>query len=348
MSTSTGYFTGVQALRFVAAFLVLIAHSTLAVHERIPSAGITVWTDGAVGVKIFFVISGFVMVVTGYSLVGQPNGYFKFIERRLIRIVPLYWMATTMKLAILLIVPSVALHSELDWFHVLSSYLFVPHLNAEGEFRPLHALGWTLNYEMAFYVSFAVALLLRVRPLVFVGLLFGAAFGLGFAFELPRESVLSFYASGLILLFVAGMGLGEVVLLRRNVPPMIGVILFLVSVANFVAVSFDDGALTRWLYYSGCSAVLLVAGVVFLEPLIAQRLPKWCVHLGDSSYSLYLLHPFVVVSVGLLAAKLGVTDGPLALLTMISASIVLGILGFQLLEAPATAWLRVRAEQQRE
>ncbi len=47
--------------------------------------------------------------------------------------------------------------------HVLLSLAFVPHLDPGGTAFPLLAQGWTLNFEMFFYLVFAMGLMLPAR-----------------------------------------------------------------------------------------------------------------------------------------------------------------------------------------
>ena len=72
--------TSVQLLRFIAAFLVVLTH-TLGEYE---------WSRpfGSFGVDIFFVISGFII----YVITDKDFEYF--LRKRLIRIVPMYWVFT--------------------------------------------------------------------------------------------------------------------------------------------------------------------------------------------------------------------------------------------------------------
>ena len=51
--------------------------------------GVT-WVNGAAGIDIFFVISGFVMVVSSRRLASQPHAWRTFIQHRIVRIVPLF------------------------------------------------------------------------------------------------------------------------------------------------------------------------------------------------------------------------------------------------------------------
>src|SRR4051794_40777008 len=138
-----GTYTGVQALRFVAALLVVMTHATLYTSERLDDS-LPVWHFGEVGVDIFFVISGFVMMVSTQRLVGRRDGWKYFWMRRTIRIVPLYWIATTIKLLALVVAPAAILHATLDPRDVVLSYLFLPSYNVDGLVQPLLGVGWTL------------------------------------------------------------------------------------------------------------------------------------------------------------------------------------------------------------
>src|SRR5258708_6315545 len=78
----------------------------------------------AAGVDLFFIISGFIMV---YSTDGGTNvSPFKFLERRLIRIVPLYWIATAFAVVVLLSAPHLARQTVLALPHILASFAFLP------------------------------------------------------------------------------------------------------------------------------------------------------------------------------------------------------------------------------
>src|SRR5579871_6907304 len=105
-------YSGVQVLRGLAAMLVVLFHAGLLADERFGAPGHhlfgPLFRAGAGGVDIFFPISGFVMVVSTVGLLAQPGASRIFLTRRIIRIVPLYWIATTAKLVIVLAVPALA------------------------------------------------------------------------------------------------------------------------------------------------------------------------------------------------------------------------------------------------
>src|ERR1700730_16626449 len=86
----------IQALRIVAAGLVVVTHSTFYAFERL-DRNFFVWQRGTRGVDIFFVISGFVMIYSSQKLLALPGGWKTFAERRIVRIVPLYWLILRLK-----------------------------------------------------------------------------------------------------------------------------------------------------------------------------------------------------------------------------------------------------------
>jgi peptidoglycan/LPS O-acetylase OafA/YrhL len=61
--------------------------------------GHEIWSNGGTGVDIFFVISGLVMVLAAGRLAGSPAAGRIFLRQRITRIVPLYWIMTSVKLA---------------------------------------------------------------------------------------------------------------------------------------------------------------------------------------------------------------------------------------------------------
>ncbi len=326
-------YEGIQALRFVAALLVVLTHATFYVSNRL-IPGFPVWPNGAAGVDVFFVISGFVMMVSSQTLIGRPNGWRSFMLRRVSRIVPLYWIATTLKLAIVAAVPAVAINADLDLAHVVKSYLFFPSLNAEGKLHPVLGVGWTLNFEMFFYVVFAAAMWLRVEPLKAVAVLFAVLSALALVRE-PDWPAIAFWADTIVLEFVAGMVLGRICLTGVQLPQF--------GAATLVVLGFI-GLLWSWdevpdmlrVLTWGVPATMIVAGVAFLEPTLQGRVPASVLLLGDSSYALYLFHPMVAPVVPAVMAKLGVLNAPVSITLSVLTAVVAGVLAYWFMERHVT------------
>lgn len=162
-----GIFTGVQMLRLFAALMVVVTHATFYISTRL-DISLTVWDVGTQGVPIFFVISGFVMALTSQRLPRGAAGAKEFILSRLIRIVPLYWALNLLKLCQLALLPALAFANP-DIGNIILSLLFVPSRNSAGAIETFYGVGWTLNFEMFFYLVFAIAILNQARVVIFVG-----------------------------------------------------------------------------------------------------------------------------------------------------------------------------------
>nr|WP_272210084.1 acyltransferase [Marinicella sp. W31]MDC2875947.1 acyltransferase [Marinicella sp. W31] len=141
----------IQILRAVAALSVVTGHTINEIHQvGVPYPELPF--NFGIGVDIFFIVSGFVMVLTSGKLVTRPGASLEFMRRRIIRVVPLYWFYTTGMLLALLLFPTQLNHSTTTFQQVACSFLFLPCVSAYGNYQPVLSLGWTLNYEMFFYV----------------------------------------------------------------------------------------------------------------------------------------------------------------------------------------------------
>lgn len=329
-------YTGIQALRFLAAMLVVIQHATYYTHERLDPA-FSDWTGGGVGVDIFFVISGFVMVVSSRKLMTQTDGGQVFAKRRLIRIVPLYWLVTTLKIAALFAVPAAVLHAKFSFYQALTSYLFFPARNAEGVLEPLVGVGWTLNYEMFFYLLFTLALLLRRDIYWFIGSVLGLC-ALGSLVPNIDSDALTFYFNPIVLEFFGGMLLARVAATWRF-PWWACLAAFAVGLALLLAPS---GGLFPRFIGSGLPALLVVSGVVFGERVLAGRIPSFLLALGAASYALYLFHSLVAPLAPLVLKRMGVHEVGISVIACVMISIIVSLITFVVVERPMTRYLNRR------
>jgi exopolysaccharide production protein ExoZ len=294
-------FLSIQALRAVAALLVVLYHAFELWGLRVdPAAPGVKWTNGASGVDIFFAISGFVMVISSRRLVARPGGWLVFLRHRVIRIVPLYWLLTTLKILGVVLFPTIVLRTSVDFYSVAASYLFLPVVDTAGHFRPVLSVGWTLTYEFLFYLFFAAALALRVDVLRIIvpGLGLIAAIALFRVETWPDWTILF---STIVLEFVFGVVLARWTLRGFRLPPALAAVLVLGGFVAILAVPMgpENLRVLTW----GVPAFAVVAGAVSLEPLLAPALPRWILTLGDASYSIYLSHGFVLPILMLLIGR---------------------------------------------
>jgi exopolysaccharide production protein ExoZ len=290
----------IQILRALAATLVVVGH---ALHDSIYIADKTGQTpidfpyfDWGFGVDIFFVISGFIMIYTTADAFGRTGAAATFIERRFVRIAPLYWLMTALLILVAVLAPRFLNVPIENWHSIVTSYLFIPDIRGNGEVRPILAGGWTLNYEMFFYAVFACCLILPMRRGVTLLCGFFVALAvIGSAVALPGIA-LPFWTDSIILEFVFGILIGLAVLSNWSLGTKSALALVAVSIVLAIAEGPTWGAnqiLPRFAC-AGFPAALLVAAAA-LGPAVSQtRLTALLVAAGDASYSLYLTHPFVL------------------------------------------------------
>ena len=340
----------VQVLRALAALLVAIHHAqheAAALAERTGAAFVpSRLLPWAAGVDVFFVISGFIIVHAAAPLYGREGGRRVFLAHRLARVVPLYWLVTGLYLAVVLARPGlVAAEGAPGPAYVAASFLFWPALRPDGTAQPLYGLGWTLEFEMAFYALFALFLGLGRRAAV------AAVAGALGALVLLRALVpglpmpLAFWSEPVILEFAFGAGLG---LARAEGLRLSGVVRAACALAGLLLLALvarsigEPGGFARPLT-QGLPAALLVAAAALGPSRPAGEAPSRLLlglsAVGDASYALYLIHPFVLRAAREALLRSGAASllGPEACLwLMLALTVPAALAVHRLIERPMT------------
>lgn len=355
-----GQIIAIQVLRALAALAVAFGHAQGdAQHMAAKTGGafspLDILPWGA-GVDLFFVISGFIMVYASANLFEAPGGAARFLERRLKRIVPLYWLLTLTFLLTAYGIGRQATETPLTLPGLASSLAFWPFdTYGDGVPRPYFSLGWTLNYEMFFYLVFALFIALPARKAVLgvtTALLVLTAVGT----MVPHASpALLFWSQPIVLTFVFGMGIALLYMQGLRIARTLAWALALLGLAAF----FNDpaGVATRavsgivpndWLHLLawGAPSALIVGALVLMReaeaPKTTGKATRLWVWLGDASYALYLVHPFVVVGVRKIWVAAGLSQhfGLWPMVgAMILASVGAALLVHEWVEKPMTAAL---------
>lgn len=334
-------YESIQALRFLAAFTVVVTHSSFYTVERLNDA-LGIYTAGANGVRLFFVISGFVMILSSGRLEGTPLGWRAFALRRIVRIIPIYWAINAIKLAILLATPGAVLHAKLDWIFILKSLLFIPAINVDGEMHPFLGVGWTLNFEMFFYLLFTLALIARVGPTRFLAPIL---VGMSLLYPVARAHhwpiPLQFWADPIVLDFLAGMILARLV--QRGVFRLPAGVALLLIVAGLIYLFGQVPRIgvygeLRFSLMMTLASLAVVAGAVAIDDRLTPFIPKAVLFMGGASYALYLIHPIVAPFPPTVLAKIGLHMPMPAIVASIVAAMIAGALAYRFIEEPVTAW----------
>jgi exopolysaccharide production protein ExoZ len=249
-------------LRGIAATLV-VAHHAFENPVRV----------GAAGVDLFFVISGFIM-----ANCSRERTAVTFLADRAWRIFPLWLIAVTPWLLMKRETLEVVLTSLTLWPVYGSTFV-----------SPALGVGWTLSYELLFYVGFALAL--ATRPAVPI-LIFGICFCAGLA---TNDILFWFLGSPLALEFLLGVAIAQVPPDQRagRIIGCLGLVCFALLPSTYYAQAFGHGAIYRVLFW-GIPAAMLLYGARSIEERFASRAFDLPVLAGTASYSIYLFHQLVL------------------------------------------------------
>lgn len=297
MSRQPASFITIQYLRGLAALLVVWFHATMmtAFAEK------EFWHCGRFGVDIFFVISGFIMWTTTAHTPRSPTNFWL---ARILRVVPLYWLFTFIFVLALLIDPEAVLNPRsIDIVFLARSLLFIPATDPSiGTITPMLSVGWTLNFEMFFYVVFGAALLLsnaRLRAAAILGT-FIALSTAGYLVQIDSP-IWYTYTNPMLLEFGCGILIALSVHRIEKNPAWLGATLIMLSLILFTISSIRSPVASD--IFSGIGAAFAVTGCLGLERFVKQRPLRAVKFLGDASYSIYLAHPFAQRAAFLIAAK---------------------------------------------
>jgi exopolysaccharide production protein ExoZ len=332
-----------QLLRAIAATLVVFGHAQREA-EQMSGAFQRIHFPWGFGVDIFFVISGFIMVYTSAKLFAAPGGPRQFITRRLVRIAPLYWVFSLAMLAAVLVLSDQLNSAEFEITNAVASFLFLPSAAPDGQIHPLLEVGWTLNYEMFFYALFAIALLLPIKQgLLALGAAMLAIVVVGFITK-PEAAVLAFWSDTIIVEFLFGCAMAYAFLRTGRRPNLLAMALLLAGAAAvFLALAPLQPIPSGRFLAQGIPAAMVVSAAIWFAPSSFEGvIQPFALPLGDSSYSLYLSHPFSLAIFKILWPFNGTESSALWLYVALATifSICGGLASYYCLERPLLHVLR--------
>jgi exopolysaccharide production protein ExoZ len=343
-----GPIEGLQYLRGIAALMVVFFHAE-SYFDPIPE-----WSQiGARGVDIFFVISGFIIAYATRHIAADTTAVkasLEFLSKRIVRVVPLYWIALLWTsrdywwgwLASSHSLSQLYSNQAEDFIALLKDFVFVPHLSIDqdeqGEIFPILIQGWTLNFEMFFYLLFACALLCGKYRLVTSSIVLVTLVAIGQLHEFTTVIPL-FYTSSSLIEFVFGM----VVFALYIRWPYLAVnrkLLVVLGILGFVLL--NSGSMVNNKFVMGAAASIIVWVFIYAFAGTNFRVLQL---LGDASYSIYLFHAAVFVEVrdvmkGVVLSANGYVNAVLIIVGQVLIAAAAGIVIYYLLERPLLGILR--------
>lgn len=346
MTNNIGKITSIQLLRAIAIILVIHCH-TLDYQSYIKaycyqSHFFYLQDFGAVGVDLFFVLSGFIITIISRRYSQTGNGVYFFVKR-VIRVIPLYWLVSFLS----------AILTRIEFRHtppieeIINTIIvfMLPAFKAPVLFQ-----GWTLSFEMLFYTVIFITMMMNSNKYLWhASLLFLVCISLNYIGG-RHFYPLNFWGNGLMLEFLMGVIAGQVYLFSKNFKARSGFWVLLIGIGGLlfsIVNGFGDisemqvilnGALSlkRSLLW-GVPCALLVTGVIMLHKAIPLRVhPVW-IAIGDASFSLYLIH-YMLLHFMYEAWKLfniqKVIQGDLLVIISMIITLVIGWIFYKWVEVP--------------
>jgi exopolysaccharide production protein ExoZ len=307
---------------------------------------------GQTGVATFFAISGFIMVYISLRGDRPPPTGPAFLRGRYLRIAPLYYLMTLLIVAFAWAThrvstdPADRLPSAAEW---LLSAAFIPHRGVSGLIQPVYALGWTLHYEMFFYLLFAIGLSLFARRGAYLVLgMIGVLVALGTGIDAPPDTIglrilayvftrpiMGYFAIGIVIALLRHQ-------LWRRLPVLPVPVLAMVLIVALAIATLD-------LHRATTMAAIATALAATVLPSPERRregvFSNFSRAFGDASYSIYLTHSFLLGAFASLTASIAARGLPaLALMAMLACALCFaaGWLTWRFVELPIAARIRGR------
>ncbi len=296
-----------QYLRAFAALAVVYSHSA----SQVQGYEVFLRETGGFGVDIFFVLSGFIMIY-----IAKPDDTpHAFFANRVRRVIPLYWFFTGLMAAILFFMPSIFKATTFSMDSLLKSLAFIPHWSVAhaDNVWPLVAPGWSLVFEMYFYLVFAISLFFSARyRIAFISAIISIVFVIASYFNDGDSALAQFFSLSIVFEFILGMLLAVAWKRGFRLPSSTSWYLLVLALCLLLL----DLPVARIFKY-GVASFCIVMACLFVR----IKHYDWAVLLGDASYALYLSHIFTLgILRKVLPPLLG--EGMLAAYLFVSISLV--------------------------
>jgi exopolysaccharide production protein ExoZ len=326
--TTNADLKALQILRAVAATSVIYFHTFASPHF------------GAFGVDIFFVISGFVMAM----IVAKGQTAANFALQRVIRIVPLYWLLTTIFLFAAKLRPDLAPSTDPSLLDYIRSLFFVPYFKQDGTLCPILTVGWTLDYEMFFYLCVFGSILSSRRHYLAItfGLLLTSYTIFGKAAASPVAG--AFFGNEIVIEFVFGLLLFK--LYTKKMSGGSARTLFAGAICAYCLMALAETYHlhgNRAIVFGVPSALLVYCGIGMEDAIGAAsaKVVGIFVGIGNASYATYLTHYFVIQVVKkLLIQKMNLDFNLFVAAAALIAALITGHIVDQLIDKPMNRALR--------
>lgn len=338
----------IQSMRGLAAMLVVMFHFRTDLASDIPLAN-WIFAQGAIGVDVFFIISGFIFYYISLTENGGIKSSAVFFTKRICRIVPPYVIATIF----------IAGNSWDKWYSALHAFTFLPaDIMQPAPFfgYPRLFVGWSLNYEFVFYSICALALIFRNYKNLVITLIIACSVSLPVATHGYRTSLtsmnygyygyLALITNGMMLEFLAGLFIGYIAInFRLYHSKIVGRAAVSLTALYFTYITLGFGSLPgNGSYDFFAASFFLILTTISYEYQYGIRPPKILTSIGTVSFSVYLMHPHGLSIARKIIAQHyhGLYSGLIAFLLALTLTVLFSIIFYKLFETNLCNLIRNR------
>lgn len=331
-----------QVYRGFAALIVVCHHSNLILEKYFTQSILSsFFSFGHAGVEFFFVLSGFIL----FHIYNRDN-YIKgtnikdFALKRFIRIYPIYWIITIIFLPFWLYFPNFG-----EVYHKQIESLFFSLLLVPQNHFPHVGVAWSLTHEVFFYLFFAAIIINKKYGSVL--------FALWMTAIITANTILgelkypfSFIFSKYNLLFGFGIISGLIIHRFTYFIKKYGLILFIVGNLLFLATGihenyFFEGKYYIWIF--GFASFLVIIGFGSSSVELFFKNKKILIFFGDASYSIYLVHYFVLSFACKIISKVSISQSispNIIFIALLIAGITGGVIFYLIIEKQFLGWIK--------
>lgn len=343
-----------QVFRGLAAVMVLLAHSNIMLNKNLFSGA---FVPGYIGVDFFFVLSGFIIMLTCKKHIGSGE-VSDYIRKRALRVFPPYIIYTVLAFLVSYTYEQLTGTRLIYWVYInaqnfLQSISLYP-FSADKTKLPILPVAWTLTHEMLFYILFASLFFIKNKS----GILLIAAAWICLIVAAPVMKVsgsnylLDTFLSSRNMEFIMGCVMAyfashHVDWKISATALIVGVGMLVVAWSNTLS-GYSITALSDWAVY-GVPFALIIFGATRLERLIHNkngRVLRFLVYIGDASYSIYLVHFIVIMVCKRTINDFGMQYGYIEFWVTSAMALVVSLAMYELIEEPMIRWFnRVKGHQ---
>lgn len=301
----------IQVLRGIAAMMVLLCHFDIYFNSIFPGTK-EIFSNGVIGVDLFFIISGFVIYIS-----YKGDNALEFFTKRFFRV----YIPAAIAIVMTTYIAGINIFDNESF---IKSMLFIPLQNINPPFYGYNILAvvWTLVYEMYFYFLFTIAILVS-RKIGTIGIcassfilfsVFGGQYllvgkinidAMSYVYNgdinfLPKQ-IISLSGNPILLEFLIGIFIGYIfkrysilVTPSKTACNILIMICCLVFTIRYFGPNIKHGILDGGLY----SSFLFVAFIIWhrgIELGLYNAPKRKLVYIGTISFSIYLIHVAVII-----------------------------------------------------